>query len=133
MQKPGDLSRVLHDFVWLQCFPVLPNPPAPLVCRSVRGFGEGGVFDLVEDHLGYFFRLFLFRSCFLVQVDQDHADLAAVGGVYGAGGVQDGDAVLEGESGFGADLAFVAVRDGHLEAGGDQHALAGFQHVVMVE
>ena len=62
-------------------------------------------------------------------VRHDHADLAAVGGVYGAGGVQDGDAVLQGQAGFGAHLAFVAVRDGHLKAGGDEHALAGLQQM----
>ena len=37
--------------------------------------------------------------------------------------------MLEGEAALGAHLAFVAVRDGHLEAGGDEHALAGLQHV----
>lgn len=97
---------------------------------EVGSFSKSRVFDFVEDHLGDFFAFFYFVGGFGVEVDEDDADFAAVGGVYGAGGVEDGEAMLEGEAGLGADLAFVAVGDGHFEAGGDEDALAGLEGVV---
>ena len=60
-------------------------------------------------------------------VDQGDVDLAAVVGVDGPGGVDGRDAVLGGEAGPGADLAFVAGGDGEREPAGDQADLAGLE------
>ena len=55
-----------------------------------------------------------------VGVEQDDLDLAAVGRVDQAGGVDDADAVLHGEPAAGQHEAAVAQRDGDRDAGGDQ-------------
>ena len=60
-------------------------------------------------------------------VDEHHGHLAPVIRVDGAGGVEDGDPVLEGQAGPGPHLAFVAGGDGHDQAGGHQPALPGSQ------
>ena len=49
-------------------------------------------------------------------------------GVDGGGGVGEGNAVLEGKSGAGPDLAFEALRYRAGEAGPEEAALPGGQH-----
>src|SRR5262245_20155796 len=60
-------------------------------------------------------------------IDEDHADLAAIVGVDGAGAVEHGDAGLESEAGAGPYLRLElrGQRDG--DAGADQGALPGRQ------
>ena len=65
---------------------------AEFVCRFKFGFCDGG-----EDHLRYAVSG-LYREVFFSEVYQDYSDFAAVVGVYCAGRVEDGDAVLEGEA-----------------------------------
>ena len=61
------------------------------------------------------------------EVDEDYAYLAAVVGIDSAGGVDDGYAVVEGEAGAGANLAFISLGELHVESGGDEGALEGTQ------
>ena len=55
-------------------------------------------------------------------VDQDHTNLSPVAGIDGAGGVEDGDAVPEGEAAAWADVGFGADRKLEGEASGDEGA-----------
>src|SRR5579863_16488 len=62
------------------------------------------------------------------QIDQQHADLAAVVAVDRPGGVDHADAVAQGEAAARAHLPLVAGGDGERQAGRHQQALARQQH-----
>jgi hypothetical protein len=53
------------------------------------------------------------------EVQQDHANLASIAGVDGAGTVQDSDGVFERKSAAGPNLSLIARRDFDGEAGAD--------------
>lgn len=59
----------------------------------------------------------------LAEVDEYDSDFATVVGIDGAGGIDDGDSVVEGEAGAGPDLAFISLGQLHIEARGDEGAL----------
>jgi hypothetical protein len=69
----------------------------------------------------------------LAEVDQDHSHLAAVVAVDGAGGVDEGDAVAQGEAAARAHLPLPAGRDLQHDPGGHQQPLAGTQHQLAVD
>jgi len=60
-------------------------------------------------------------------IDEEHAHFAAVIGIDGAGAVEHGDAVFEGQSAPWANLGLSAFGQFQVEPGGDEDALAGFQ------
>ena len=106
---------------------VLFHPRVPESARSAFGFIEGvdlfpfGLFVPGDDHLSDALAG-IDDEIFLGQVDQDHADFPAVVGVDGAGGVEDGDAFLGGETAAGTDLGFKSFGQGNEQAGGDDGA-----------
>ena len=60
-------------------------------------------------------------------VDEEDVDFVSEIGVDGAGGVEHGDAVFEGEAAAGADLEFVAGGDFYSYAGGEDFFVAWFE------
>ena len=61
----------------------------------------------------------------IAQVDQEDFQFSPVVAVDGTWGIEDGDAMMDGEAGAGAHLAFPAGGDGQTESGGDEQALMG--------
>ncbi len=82
------------------------------------GFGDVDAEDGGDDELGDAHAGFDVEVC-VGGVEEKDGDFAAVAFVNGAGGVEDGDAVFEGEAAAGADLGFGVGGELDLEAGGD--------------
>ena len=61
------------------------------------------------------------------EIDEDDADFAAIVGINGAWGIQNGDAVLDGQSATWAYLRLVACGQGDEESCGDQGTLQGLE------
>src|SRR5438876_4325778 len=65
------------------------------------------------------------RDGILSEVGEDHAELAAVVAVDGAGAVRAGDALAQRQAGARSDLAFESVPDGDRKASRNQGTLPG--------
>jgi hypothetical protein len=79
--------------------------------------------DGAKDHLGDTHAGF-YREGFIPKVDDEDLDFAAVVGVNGAWGVEDSEAMMQGEAAAGADLGFPARRDFYIESSRDEQPLA---------
>ena len=77
-------------------------------------------------HLGDALTVF-HHEVLLRQIDQHHADLSAIVGIDGAGGVQYGDTFLQGESAARAHLCLIACGQRDVQPSGYQPALQGAQ------
>ncbi len=86
---------------------------------KVLDFGELGVRDWGDEHLSQSHAAFDGEGC-VAEVDEWELEFAAVVGVDGAWGVNEGDAVFGCKAGPGSDLGFVTWRDGDCEATGDE-------------
>lgn len=73
-------------------------------------------------HLGYALAV-VYDERLIAQVDQNHADLSAIVGIYCAWRIQHGDAMLYGESASGAYLCLYSGRQGDEEPRGDEASL----------
>ena len=87
---------------------------------------EGYLLEAGNDHLGDAFAVFDLERL-VGEVNEQHLHLAAVVGVDGAGAVEHGDAVFEGEAAAGTDLRLAVLGQLDEEARGHQPALAGIQ------
>ncbi len=104
--------------------PVEPKPPAPrAVSVEAVGGTPGDAGDGRDDHLGDAHATGDAER-FGAEIDQDDLHLAAIIRVDGAGRVEDGDAVLMGESRPRAHLRLVPFGKRDRESGGDQRPRA---------
>ena len=111
--------------------------PASAPCglwQLFDGFCEGPchAFVTCEHELGDAFAVFHGEQGLPV-VDQDDPDVAAVVRVDGARAVEDRHPVLVREAASGAHLRFKSTRQGQVQSGGDQGALAWLKHDGSVE
>lgn len=90
------------------------------------GFVPADLFVAGNDELGDAF-VALDQKRLRPVVDEKDFELTAVVGINGAGSVEDGDAVVEGESAAGTDLRFEAGRQCDAQAGGNKRALTGIK------
>jgi hypothetical protein len=79
--------------------------------------------DGAKDHLGDT-HTGLYGEGLIPKVDDEDLDFAAVVSVNGAWGVEEREAVVQGEATAGADLGLPARRDFHIEASRDKQPLA---------
>ena len=100
---------------------------ASIARRDVEAFGflPGGAANRGKNGLSDA-RTTLDDEGFAAGIEQNDADFAAVVLIDGAGGVGQGDAVAQGETGSWADLEFVTRWQGDGQAGRNQQALTGF-------
>jgi hypothetical protein len=83
-------------------------------------------FDLIENELRYAIALFDDMGRLAV-VDQEYLDFSPVIGVYGAWAVENGDALVECESGSWAHLGFVPLGYLEVQPGADNNVVTGEQ------
>jgi hypothetical protein len=87
-----------------------------------------GLGDRAENHLGDTHARFD-KEGLLTEVDEEDLDFAAVVGIDGAGGVEEGDAVMEGQTAAGADLGLPAKGNLQIKAGRDEEPFARLKGV----
>ena len=106
---------------------------------AVAALGFGRFFDDLEDGAGHGADDQLGNSIasaygkgVLAKVHQDDADDAAIVGVDGPRSIGQNDALAQGQTASGANLAFVSGGDGDSKSGRDQFALARIKgHIVI--
>ena len=83
---------------------------------------EYALFMPGDDHLGDALAVF-HHEILLRQIDEHHANLSTIVGIDGAGGVEHGDALLQGQSATGPHLGFVTCWQGDVQTRGYEPAL----------
>lgn len=101
-------------------------PGATVPAIAALGVGEGMGFVplqggvLGDDHLGDAFSI-LDGEGGLTVVDEQHFDFTAVVGIDGAGAIEDGDAVFEGEAAARPHLRFIPFGQFNEQSSGNQN------------